>query len=61
MYTEPVMERMMIHFRNLFLAMLDPTCETVAQVRKRMFEPCEALSLTTASPDQDRLELNFLF
>lgn len=51
----------MIHFRNLFLAMLDPTCETVAQVRKRMFEPCEALSLTTASPDQDRLELNFLF
>ncbi|KAJ5879749.1 Pyridine nucleotide-disulfide oxidoreductase class-II [Penicillium solitum] len=51
MYTEPVMERMMTHFRNLFLAMLDPTCETVAQVRKRMLEPCEALSLTTASPD----------
>lgn len=50
MYTEPVMERMMTHFRNLFLAMLDPTCETVAQTRKRMLEPCEALSLTAPSP-----------
>ncbi|KAK4866498.1 hypothetical protein LT330_008430 [Penicillium expansum] len=51
MYIKPMMERMMTHFRNLFLAILDPACDTVAQIRKRMLEPCEALSLTTASPD----------
>ncbi|KAK9848547.1 Pyridine nucleotide-disulfide oxidoreductase [Penicillium brevicompactum] len=51
LYTQPFMERMMNHFRNLILALLSPTCQTVAQIRQRMLEPCEALSLITASRD----------
>jgi amino acid adenylation domain-containing protein len=49
-YTQPVIQRMMVHFRNLFVALLDPTCETTAKVRTRMLEACEFLSLTTNSP-----------
>ncbi|KAL6809688.1 non ribosomal peptide synthase [Trichoderma sp. SZMC 28015] len=37
-YTEPVIRRMMSHFRNIFHAILDPRY------------PCEFLSLTSASP-----------
>ncbi|KAL6787264.1 non ribosomal peptide synthase [Trichoderma sp. SZMC 28012] len=37
-YTEPVIRRMMSHFRNIFNAILDPRY------------PCEFLSLTSASP-----------
>ncbi|KAJ6107426.1 hypothetical protein N7523_008749 [Penicillium sp. IBT 18751x] len=50
MYTRPVIQRMMTHFRNIFLALLDPQCQTVSQVRGRMLEPIEVLSLTTNSP-----------
>ncbi|RFU32825.1 hypothetical protein B7463_g3512, partial [Scytalidium lignicola] len=49
-YTKPVIQRMMVHFRNLFLAFLDTKCQTIAEVRQRMLEPCEFLSLTTNSP-----------
>lgn len=51
LYSQQFVQRMMNHFRNLLLACLDPTCETVAQSRGRMLDPCEALSLITASPD----------
>ncbi|KAJ6101983.1 hypothetical protein N7486_004410 [Penicillium sp. IBT 16267x] len=49
MYTRPVMQRMMIHFRNLFLALLDSRCDTMPKLRERMLETCEFLSLTTNS------------
>lgn len=50
MYTRPVIQRMMVHFRNIFLALCDPQCQTLAQVRGRMLEPSEFLSLITNSP-----------
>lgn len=50
MYTKPVIQRMMVHFRNIFLALLDPQYQTLAQVRGRMLEPSEFLSLITNSP-----------
>ncbi|KAJ5665115.1 uncharacterized protein N7477_007563 [Penicillium maclennaniae] len=50
MYTRPVVQRMMTHFRNIFIALLDPQCQTISQVRGRMLEPIEVLSLTTNSP-----------
>ncbi|CAG8926205.1 unnamed protein product [Penicillium salamii] len=51
LYTQPVIKRMMSHFRNLFLALLDPACEKILSVRERMLDPCEALSLISASSD----------
>ncbi|KAI3118849.1 hypothetical protein CBS147330_8865 [Penicillium roqueforti] len=49
MYTRPVIQRMIIHFRNIFVALLDPLCQTISQVCGRMLEPTELLSLTTNS------------
>lgn len=49
LYTPPVIQRMMNHFRNMFLALLDPKCDTVAGVRGRMLDHCESMSLTTRS------------
>ncbi|KAL4949373.1 hypothetical protein BDW69DRAFT_188371 [Aspergillus filifer] len=50
-YTQPVMQRMMNHFRNLLVALLDSQCGTIADVRDRMLDPCESLALTTNSPN----------
>ncbi|KAJ5894551.1 hypothetical protein N7495_006242 [Penicillium taxi] len=49
-YAKKVMQRMMIHFRNIFLALLDPQCYTIRQVCERMLEPSEFISLITKSP-----------
>lgn len=44
-YTRPVIERMMKHFQNLFLALLNPETVTIAEVCDRLLEPCELLNL----------------
>ncbi|KAL7782605.1 non ribosomal peptide synthase [Trichoderma afarasin] len=49
-YTEPVIRRMMSHFRNIFHAILDPRCTSISELRARLLDPCEFLSLTSASP-----------
>ncbi|OKL56657.1 hypothetical protein UA08_08292 [Talaromyces atroroseus] len=46
-YTRPVIQRMMNHFRNLFLGLLDHKCDSVADVRDKMLDACESLALTT--------------
>ncbi|GFF56476.1 nonribosomal peptide synthetase 5 [Aspergillus udagawae] len=45
MYTRPVIERMMKHFQNLFLALLDPGTVTIIEVCDRLLDPCEFLNL----------------
>ncbi|KAJ4854538.1 AMP-binding enzyme domain-containing protein [Trichoderma breve] len=48
-YTEPVIRRMMSHFRNIFHAILDPQCTSISELRARLLDSCEFLSLTSAS------------
>ncbi|KAI9149063.1 non ribosomal peptide synthase [Paramyrothecium foliicola] len=48
-YTQPVVQRMMAHFKNLFFAFVDPKCETIVDLRSRMLDSNEFLSLTSAS------------
>ncbi|EHK21721.1 putative non-ribosomal peptide synthetase SirP/GliP2 [Trichoderma virens Gv29-8] len=49
-YTEPVIRRMMSHFTNIFHAFLDPRCTSISELRTRLLDPCEFLSLVNASP-----------
>ncbi|GIJ84587.1 nonribosomal peptide synthase [Aspergillus pseudoviridinutans] len=49
MYTRPVIERMMKHFQNLFLALLDPGTMTITEVCDRVLDPCELLNLIHSS------------
>ncbi|KKK25540.1 hypothetical protein AOCH_001363, partial [Aspergillus ochraceoroseus] len=50
MYTRPVIERMMQHFRNILLALLDPKCTKSSEVCDRMLNSAEFLRLTHNSP-----------
>ncbi|KAI9878493.1 MAG: hypothetical protein M1830_000725 [Pleopsidium flavum] len=49
-YEASIMGRMLKHFRNVVLAFLDPRCLTIENVRDRMIDPAEFLSLTQTSP-----------
>lgn len=49
-YTEPLIQRMMAHFRNIFHAFLDPRCNSTSDLRARLLDADEYLSLIGTSP-----------
>ena len=49
LYEAPIINRMLKHFRNLILAIMDVKCNLVQDIRSRMLDPVEYVSLTRNS------------
>ncbi|KXJ85042.1 hypothetical protein Micbo1qcDRAFT_237604 [Microdochium bolleyi] len=50
LYSEALVTRMLGHFRNLYLALMDPRLSSVGQVRAAMMDASETLTVTRQSP-----------
>ena len=47
-YEAAAIKRLLVHFQNIFNAMLDPSCSAIEDVCERMIDPSEVRSLTQA-------------
>ncbi|KZF23926.1 putative non-ribosomal peptide synthetase SirP/GliP2 [Xylona heveae TC161] len=50
LFEAPLIDRLLKHYRNLFLALIDPRVQELCDIRERMLEPSEYLTLVRNSP-----------